>query len=378
MRSTRSWQTVAAATVLVATAAVAAPAVASADDGEIVVEAGESIQAAIDAAEPGTTIVVRGDHVENVWVNKDGISLVGQDGATLTQPAESAFAPCDFFAPPGASTTVCVYPPTEEFPVPAEQKLSGFSISGFEITNPGWDAVGVIGANDVRVSRNSMTSGCSGVWLLFVDDFTVDRNDVTGDNDCNGIDASASSNGVVTRNTATDNGLNGIAINDSSDVIVSRNTATGNCQGIGVFDNPDPSDLPADNVTITHNVANANNTVCYPFDPPGSQQFPIGGAGIIVGGATGTVITRNVANDNIVDGFTLSAGGIFVTDFPGEDPAGPPFSVATNTTLDRNTAFGNSSIVGPADVRVQTIGSFASISRNTCGVSTPDASWCTD
>ncbi len=78
----------------------------------------------------------------------------------------------------------------------------------------------------------------------------------------------------------------------------------------------------------------------------------------------------------MVDGFTLTASGIFVTDFPGDGPDAPPSSISTNTTLDRNTAFGNASIEGARDLLVQTGGSFASIARNRCGVSVPDESWC--
>ncbi len=123
--------------------------------------------------------------------------------------------------------------------------------------------------NDVRVSRNTTSdTGCGGIFLLFVDDLTVDRNTVTGAQNCNGIDVAASSNGTVTRNVANGNGVNGIAINDSSDITVSRNTATGNCQGIGVFDNNDPSELPTADVTVTRNTASANNIICFPFNSP--------------------------------------------------------------------------------------------------------------
>ena len=376
MRSTTTLRAT-AATIMLA-GALAGPGAAFADRGdEIVVGDGESIQDAIDAAEPGTTIIVRGDHVENIWIDKDGISLVGRGGATITQPENPTFAPCEFFGPPGTSTTVCVFPQSEEFPVPAAEQLSGFSITGLTVVNPSFDAIGVYATNDVRVSRNTTSdTGCSGIFLLFVNGLTVDRNTVTGAVDCNGIDVTASSNGTVTRNVANGSGLNGIAINDSSDIVVSRNTATGNCQGIGIFDNPDPSALPTIDVTVTRNTANANNTVCFPFDPPGSETVPIGGTGIIVAGAENTVIARNITNDNVVDGFTLTASGIFVTDFPGDDPSAP-FSVSTNTTVDRNTAFGNTSDEGPRDLLVLTGGSF-SIDRNSCGVSVPDDSWCAD
>ena len=96
---TTTRRAIAAATIMLAAASAVPGAAIAAGSDNIVVEDGESIQAAIDAAEPGTTITVRGDHVENIWINKDDISLVGRGDATITQPEEPAFAPCDFFGP---------------------------------------------------------------------------------------------------------------------------------------------------------------------------------------------------------------------------------------------------------------------------------------
>ena len=53
---------------------------------KISVGPGDSIQAAIDAAKPGTTIIVSGLHRESVAVTKDGIELRGE-GAVLEPPA---------------------------------------------------------------------------------------------------------------------------------------------------------------------------------------------------------------------------------------------------------------------------------------------------
>ena len=55
-----------------------------------VVGPGDSIQAAIDAAQPGDTIVVKGVHHENVAIAKDGITLRGI-GAVL-EPAATPLA----------------------------------------------------------------------------------------------------------------------------------------------------------------------------------------------------------------------------------------------------------------------------------------------
>ena len=57
---------------------------------KVVAGPGESIQAAVDAARPGDTIVVTGRHRENVAVTTDGITLRGA-GAVL-EPAGDAHA----------------------------------------------------------------------------------------------------------------------------------------------------------------------------------------------------------------------------------------------------------------------------------------------
>ena len=56
-----------------------------------VVGPSESIQKAINAADPGDTIVVRGVHREDVVIRKDGIKLRGEDAvieAPYTPPCK--------------------------------------------------------------------------------------------------------------------------------------------------------------------------------------------------------------------------------------------------------------------------------------------------
>ncbi len=54
---------------------------------------GESIQAAVDAADPGDTIRVTGRHHENVVVQTDGLTLLGH-GAVILPPATPAAHAC--------------------------------------------------------------------------------------------------------------------------------------------------------------------------------------------------------------------------------------------------------------------------------------------
>ena len=74
-----------------------------------VVRPGESIQAAIDAARPGDTILVKpGTYAEALKITTDGLTLKGSRGTVLTMPDDAE--PCLVFDP-GAPPTlegICV------------------------------------------------------------------------------------------------------------------------------------------------------------------------------------------------------------------------------------------------------------------------------
>jgi hypothetical protein len=58
-----------------------------------IVGPGESIQKAVNAADPGDAIIVSGVHHEDVVIRKNGISLLGQDNAVIAPPARVG-SPC--------------------------------------------------------------------------------------------------------------------------------------------------------------------------------------------------------------------------------------------------------------------------------------------
>src|SRR5688500_19531267 len=82
-----------ALTVLVASGVALAAAIGSAGAQSSVVGPGESIQKAVNAADPGDTIVVRGVHREDVIIPKNGIKLRGVDAVIETPPRPKADSP---------------------------------------------------------------------------------------------------------------------------------------------------------------------------------------------------------------------------------------------------------------------------------------------
>ena len=116
-----------AAALALALALVAGVGSATADSS--VVGPGESIQKAINAADPGDTIVVRGVHHEDVIIRKNGIKLRGIDGAVIETPAiPKADSPCSRASRP---TAICV--------------LGGVNLETFEVTGPRVSDVSVSG-----------------------------------------------------------------------------------------------------------------------------------------------------------------------------------------------------------------------------------------
>jgi pectin methylesterase-like acyl-CoA thioesterase len=87
MRRTILLMATMALTLLVASGVVLAATIGSAGADSSVVGPGESIQKAVNAADPGDTIVVRGVHREDVVIRKDGIKLRGED-AVIEAPPE--------------------------------------------------------------------------------------------------------------------------------------------------------------------------------------------------------------------------------------------------------------------------------------------------
>lgn len=369
------WRALLVIAAMVATVLSVAVNPAAAAEARVVVDEGESIQAAIDAAEPGTTIVVRGDHQENIWVNKDGIRLVGQ-GATLTGvEAELGSSPC-FPFPESPVPIVCAAPtPSPDGPPAPEDYLEGFVFQGFTVDGSVGDGDGIstVFVNDVTIRRNTVTgTTCDAIFTTFSDGFKISRNTVDGTEICAGISVGSSVNGVIRNNEVRNAGGAGIFVADVSNARIRNNVAEDSCVGIVVIDGDDGGQgvreepFPGNKIRVVNNVANNNTGTC-PFGP-----VLVGQTGISVGGVTDVVIRGNMANNNGGDAETLIFGGIYVSDFTNLDGSVTP---AANVRVIGNTAMGNSTAAGPADLAFETEG-VTVVRRNNCGVSTPDPADC--
>src|SRR5829696_4320677 len=144
-----------ALTLLVASGVVLAAGIGAAGAQSSVVGPGESIQKAINAADPGGTIVVRGVHREDVVIRKNGIKLRGDDAVIEAPTRAKADSPCSRLVGPEA---ICVWGDfninTGKLTGPrvSDVSVSGFTIRGFKIKGKGGNEAFVI---DVYAARNA-------------------------------------------------------------------------------------------------------------------------------------------------------------------------------------------------------------------------------
>ncbi len=311
----------------------------------IIVHAGESIQAAVDAATPGTTIVVKpgvyqeAGAIRAVTITKPEIRLIGapskgqpvvlQQSGTQTHgiwvsPADST-DPADPELPPCGALSEFVRGFT----------LSGFTVQGF----PGF-----------------------GVYLTCVDDFVI-RHNVATDNLTYAIFPVRSSHGHmafntvsgskndaclyvgqddtirVNNNSATDCVI-GYEIENSHHVRMVRNASTGNTAGMLIDIVGDRQVTSISDNVVAGNVFDNNNR---PNDasPDNDTSQIVPGIGIILEGADSTFIARNQLSNNSLAGITLVDPCIVDPGFctpPIDFDPNPDFNrVVRNTFVGNNT-----------------------------------------
>jgi parallel beta-helix repeat protein len=289
------------------------PSAAATRAGGLVVHPGESIQAAVDAARPGDTVVVlSGTYDEAVCVTTDGIDLQGH-GAVIRPPAAPPETPCAVL-PAGIFllgqldfATGIVSDPISDV------KVSGFRVEGFEASG-----ILMLGGRDVDIVGNTAVDNEEyGIARFFSTGGTLRANRVTGSGEAGlYLGDSPNAHATIVGNTASDDGFFGIFVRDSSLGSVTGNLSTGNCVGIIVF----ASHAAAEQWTITGNRAIDNTKACGSGD-----ELPASGMGIALAGAGHTTVSGNVVTGNQATGPTPFAGGIVVAStaaFGGVDPRG--------------------------------------------------------
>src|SRR5215208_7396799 len=252
-----------ALTVLVASGVALAAGIGSAGAQSSVVGPDESIQKAINAAEPGDTIVVRGVHREDVVIRKDGIKLRGVDDAVIEVPARAkADSPCSKAFGPGA---ICIFGDVNIKTgklTGQRQRVSDVSVSGFTIRgfNSEFILEGKFARNATFVGNRITGNFANGIAFaksvhttiaknhvaevgILVDSSsrtTIAKNHVIGSpkTDAAGIVVEASSRTTVVGNDLIDDSFGVILIDSTGTTILSNDITDSTASGMLILGSP--------------------------------------------------------------------------------------------------------------------------------------------
>ena len=261
-----------------------------------------TIQAALDAASPGDTILVPpGTYHESVRVTKDNITIVGSRGAIIDAGNRI-----------GIRVGVGSRSVVNGIQVCPALALHNFTLKGLTIRNARFAGVFLIGVDGYHLTGTKYVDNpIYGPFPVCSANGIIDFNSVEGGSSPSsnmGIDAGiyvGDSNTVTVRKNSVTNYAAGIEIENTSNAVVEENVLRGNSGGVLVFVLPGLDKPFSENVRIDHNEVIHNNVPNpVPFDP-GPTGDPLGqlptGTGILNVGADDVLITNNkvMGNDSL-------------------------------------------------------------------------------
>jgi parallel beta-helix repeat protein len=256
-------------------------------DSATVVGPGASIQAAVDAADPGDTILVFGTHRENVAIQTDGLTLRGV-GAVIVPPAAPAVHAC--FDPTEVDEAVhgiCVIGDVDFDTGEISRYVEGVTIRGFSVRGFTGSGLSAIGASGTTFTDN-----------------------VVSNNGDAGITALQSKGTRLLSNQASGSRF-GIFILGALGGEIVGNSVHDNCVGVFAF-------LDAAQFRIATNAINRNTRLC----PATIDEWPaLSGVGVLLIGATSNTISANLILGNVPAGDTAFSGGVVVVAVPDDPPA---------------------------------------------------------
>jgi parallel beta-helix repeat protein len=299
-----------AAIGLLVAAMVALPAPALAG-GPRVIRVATTIQAAVDAAEPGDTVLVPpGTYRESVLIDKSDLTLRGSRGAVIDAHGFTN----GIRVGTGEET-----PGPDGFPVCPPLTLRNVTVEGLTVRNAEDNGILLIGVDGFQVRGGRYLDNQEyGVFPRCSTDGIVEGNLAEGANDT-GIYVGNDTDVTVTGNRAAGN-TSGFEVENSSDVVVRGNRSTGNTAGILVFVLPGLPRTTTDHVLVEGNVVTRNNRP-NPVPPDSGEDLGLvpTGSGVLDIAADDVTFRRNVVVGNDSVGIAVLA-----TPFAGQDPRVEP------------------------------------------------------
>ena len=257
----------------------------------IIVHAGQSIQAAIDKAQPGCTIKIEpGVYKESITVNKAGIKLIGvnKNGDDITDDDNDG---CGHDA-----AIVIQNPGEEEDGITVGDAGDGFVLKNVTVQNFEENGVVLDSVDNFTITHvTALNNGEYGIFPVHSSHGSIKHCKVSGHTDT-GIYVGQSSDVNMEHNTATAN-VNGLEVENSTDVDVTKNQSYDNVCGILIDLLPGKDIKTSANVYVANNHVYNNNHVN--FGEVGSLESVVPtGLGILVLGTDATTIENNKITDN--------------------------------------------------------------------------------
>ena len=278
----------------------------------VVVNDGESIQEAVENAEPGTTIqVMPGTYKETVYIDKDGIRLVGviEGGRRAVLDGE------------GKLNDAILY------------SGNNVVVENFTITRYKGNGIMSQAGNNWEIRNNLIIdTGVYGIFPQLGQNGVVEHNVVSGIEDA-AIYVGMSDNVHVAHNEVFDS-VAGIEIENSRHAVVEANRVYNNTGGILAFITPGLPIKTTFDVIIRNNFIVGNNHKN--FGAPGSTVAGIpAGTGILVMAADDVIIEGNIIRDNKTAGILVTDHGnaANVTTDPDSDPNSDRIKILNNTMI---------------------------------------------
>lgn len=284
----------------------------STGDVTIVVNDGESIQEAVKAANPGTTIqIMPGTYSETVYIDKDDIRLIGviQEGKRATLDGQKKLNDAILY--------------------------SGNNIVVENLLIRDYKGNGIMSqaGNNFEVRNNIIIdTGIYGIFPQLGKNGVIEHNVVSGIEDA-AIYVGMSDNIHVAHNDVFDS-VAGIEIENSRHAIVENNYVHNNTGGILAFITPGLPIKTTFDVIVRNNFILDNNHKN--FGAPGSTVAGIpAGTGILVMAADDVIIEDNIISDHKTAGILVvdHANAANVTFDPGAEPNPDRVAILNNTMI---------------------------------------------
>jgi parallel beta-helix repeat protein len=300
----------------------------------LVVRPGESIQGAVDEAEPGDTVSV----LSGVYTGTPGdpcVVQVSQSGLTL-RGSQSAVIDAA-----GHTFGVCV---GQRGPIGPEGcppvTVQGFRLEGFTVRDAGFTGVFLVGVDGFElVGSRYLDNDEYGPFPVCSAHGRVAGNFASGHDDA--AIYVGDDDGVVVEDNFVTNSTIGVEIENSENALVRNNVLVGNTAGVLVVVLPDLPKPFTEDVTIVGNFIARNNrpNPFAPTDPDDLAQLPVG-TGILNVGGDRVRIQGNAILENHSFGVGLIGNPFFFF-----DPRIEPF--VDGNTVRENSILANGSAPDP-------------------------------